>query len=247
MLIFLLIAASGLYFFSHTYILRRTRSILLPKEAAPHIYTALEGIIEKAHVPTPALYYCPDPQPNIFSVGRNALTTHIVLTRGVLETCTQEEIEALLAHEIGHITHKDIFLLTITATLATLLTWTISKALLIQDYTKEQKTHGNSLGGLLALIMTPLASAFVRFMTNSTTELKADFVAASYTRKPLALAHALEKIQLAVGANIPLLHQSIALGHLYAVFPFKENAFTSLFITHPPLSERIDRLNNMLV
>ena len=95
--------------------------------------------------------------------------------------------------------------------------------------------------------MTPLASAFVRFMTNPTTELKADFVAASYTRKPLELAHALEKIQLAINANIPLAHHSIAFAHLYVVFPFQENAFTSLFITHPPLLERIDRLKNMLV
>lgn len=237
-----------IYFLSPKIVLRMARAEPLPAHAAPEVVAILEDLSQKANIPTPALYLTPDPQPNIFTVGRNPSHATIAITRGLLEVLTAAEIRAVMAHEISHITHSEILIHSVSATITGLITAVLPVQTLTRKQTEEGSTsQGNNLGALLLLIIAPLASYIIKFVSSDKVEYKADFTGATLTREPLILAKALEKIDLAVQEEIPLLSPNPALGHLYIANPFHTKTLTNLFSTHPPMSERIARLQSMLV
>lgn len=233
-----------IYYFSPHFIINAAGGKILERNTAPELFHIVEGLAQQAQIPTPQVFMTPDPQPNIFTVGRNTHAATILVTRGLIEVLNPEELRAVVAHEIGHIAHNDILIETIAATLCSLLTWMLPKGN-IQSTTKTGV--GNSFSSLLVLFIAPIASSIIKFTTSNTAEFKADFVGASLTREPLQLAKALEKINMAVEEHIPLLHGNPALAHLFIAYPFHSQTLTTLFSTHPSLQERIDRLRSMLV
>ncbi|MFN7160340.1 MAG: M48 family metalloprotease [Candidatus Gracilibacteria bacterium] len=237
-----------IYFFSPRIVLSMARAKPFPIHAAHEIAAALEDLSRQANIPTPDLYLTPDPQPNIFSVGRNTSHASIAVTRGLVEVLSLSEIRAVMAHEIGHIAHNEILIHSISATLAGLLTAVLPVQTLTSKHSEEGSTsHGNSLGALLLLIVAPIASYVIKFVSSDKVEYKADFYGATLTREPIILARALEKIHLAVQEEIPLMSPNPALGHLYIANPFHSKTLTTLFSTHPQMEERITRLKTMLV
>lgn len=238
-----------IYFFSPQVVLSMARAKPFPAHAAPEISATLEDLARKANIPTPALYLTPDPQPNIFSVGRNMSHASVAVTRGLVEVLSPSEIRAVMAHELAHISHNEILIHSISATLAGLITAVLPVQTLTRKHSEDgsNASHGNSLGALLLLIVAPLASYVIKFVSSDKVEYKADFSGATLTREPLILARALEKIHLAVQEEIPLMSPNPALGHLYIANPFHSKTLTTLFSTHPPMEERIARLKTMLV
>ncbi len=242
---FFLILAFILNFIAYWYSDRIVLAIYGAKEIAkgknPKLHEIVEDLAKEAGIPKPRVYLINNPTPNAFATGRNPKHSAIAVTSGLLDGLEWDEIEGVIAHEIAHIKARDTLTSTVAATIAGAIAYIAHIAwygMLLED----RRRDGNIL--LLPLvILAPLAATLVQLAISRTREFKADENGSLFSKKPLSLASALEKISKFVARN-PM-RGNAATTHLFIVNPFKVDSFSKLFSTHPPVEERIKRLREL--
>lgn len=200
------------------------------------IDSMLERIAKKADIPKPPLYFVNLDVPNAFATGRNVQHAAVAVTKGLMEKLDNREIEAVLAHEIGHVKNRDTLIATMAATIAGAISW-----LAYAFYFGDERNR-NAFSYIILFLLAPLAATLIRLAISRSRELSADRTGAALSN-PLDLASALQKISAHARAH-PLRGNS-ATSHLFIVNPFSGDGLIRLFSTHPPLEQRIARLKAM--
>lgn len=231
------------YFFSDKMVLASTGARIVTEQEAPELYGVVRSLATKANLPMPRVALIPQDAPNAFATGRNPEHAVVAATEGILQILDRDELEAVFAHELGHVTNRDILLGAIAATLAGALTHVAQMAMWTGGGRRNDREGGGSgLVGILAILFAPVAAAIVQATISRQAEFRADETGAALTQHPLELASALRKLE-AASKRLPM-HGSPATAHLYIVNPFA-GGLARLFSTHPPTEERVARLEAM--
>jgi heat shock protein HtpX len=235
----------GTYFFSDKIALRMYNAQPVTREELPRAYAAVERLTAKQGLPMPKIYVLPTESPNAFATGRNPQHASVAVTRGILQLLDDEELEGVLAHELGHVKNRDILTSSIAATLAGAITMVARMgywaALFGGGGGRDRDRGGGGFSGLLMIILAPIAAALIQLAISRTREYEADATGAATTGNPYALARALQKLD-AYSKRIPM-EASPSTAHLFIVAPLLgSGGIASLFSTHPPMKERIRRL-----
>jgi heat shock protein HtpX len=226
------------YFYSDKIALRMYGAQPATREQLPRVYAVVERLTGRAGIPMPKIYVIPTESPNAFATGRNPNHASVAVTHGILALLTDDELEGVLAHELGHVRNRDILTSSIAATLAGAITILARMAFWFGG---GRRRNGGLISMLLMLILAPLAATLIQLWVSRTREYEADASGAHLTGNPYALASALEKIS-AVSKQVPLLASPNS-AHLFIVAPLLSGeTFASLFSTHPPIQKRIERL-----
>src|SRR5438309_2175175 len=232
------------YFFSDKIALAMYRAQPITREELPRAYQAVERLTQKIGIPMPKIYVIPSDSPNAFATGRNPSHASVAVTRGILELLTDEELEGVLAHELGHVNNRDILISSVAATLAGAITMLANMgkwAMIFGGYGRDRDDRGGGgLAGLLMLIVAPIAATLIQLAVSRSREYQADATGAHFTGNPYALASALQKLD-AYSRRIPM-QANPSTAHLFIIQPFMGMNFGSLFSTHPPIAKRIERL-----
>ena len=237
----------GSYFFSDKIALASSGAQPISREDGPRIYQIVERLAAKANIPVPKIYFIPTDSPNAFATGRNPSHASVAVTRGILDICDDEEIEGVLAHELGHVKNRDILTSAVVATLAgaiTLIGRMLWYAELFGGFGgggRGNDRRGGALSALAMMILAPLAATLIQLAISRSREYEADATGARITGNPQGLARALDKIDK-WAKRIPM-QVSPSMAHLYIYQPLTSGEiFSSLFSTHPPIRKRIERL-----
>src|SRR5947207_4588613 len=233
------------YFFSDKSALAMYRAQPVTREQLPLVYNVVERLTQRIGLPLPKIYLIPSPSPNAFATGRNPKHASVAVTQGILELLDDEELEGVLAHELGHVRNRDILISTVAATLAgaiTMLARSAYWASLFGGYGggRDRDRGSNPIVMLLMLILAPFAAMLIQLAVSRSREYAADETGARFTGNPYALARALQKLD-AYSKRVPLA-ASPSTAHLFIVKPYVGDLFSSLFSTHPPIPKRIERL-----
>jgi len=232
------------YFYSDKLALAMYGAKPVTREELPRAYEVVERLAGRAGIPMPKIYVIPTESPNAFATGRNPQHASVAVTHGILSLLTDEELEGVLAHELGHVRNRDILTSSIAATLAGAITILARMAFwfgAVGGGGDRRDRDGGGLGGLVMLLLAPIAAMLIQLWVSRTREYEADASGAQLTGNPYALASALEKIS-AVSRQVPLLASPNS-AHLFIVAPLLSGeTFASLFSTHPPIQKRIERL-----
>ena len=254
-LIIALFASFGSYYFSDRIVLSMTGARPVSREDDPRLYYMVEGLSIAAGLPMPAIYIIYDQGMNAFATGRNPKKGVIVFTRGLLESLNDEELKGVISHELAHIKNYDILLGTIIVVLVGIVSIiaNIMTRLLFFGGRGKRSTKGSGGGiimivvlviGVLFIIVSPVVAMIIRMAISRNREYLADSTGALISRYPPGLASALRKIS----SNSEVKTASSATAHLFISNPLGEKSrvmFKSLFNSHPPVKERIERLNEM--
>ena len=233
------------YFFSDKIALKMYRAQPVTREQMPRAYEVVERLAAKDGIPMPKIYMIPNESPNAFATGRNPQHASVALTHGILGLLTDEELEGVLAHELGHVKNRDILTSSIAATLAGAITFIARMgywASLFGGYGGRGggRERNGGLGGLLMLIVAPIAASLIQLAISRSREYEADATGAHTTGNPYALASALQKLE-DYSKRVPL-PATASTAHLFIIAPLIGGGVGSLFSTHPPTKERIRRL-----
>ena len=231
------------YFFSDKIALAMYRAQPVTREELPRAYNTVERLTQKIGIPMPKLYVIPSESPNAFATGRNPQHASVAVTHGILNLLTEEELEGVLAHELGHVNNRDILISSIAATIAGAITYVAHMgrwAMFFGGMDRDSRDRGGGIGAILMLIVAPIAAMMIQLAVSRSREYQADASGASYTGNPYALASALTKLD-AYSRRVPMA-ASPSTAHLFIVQPFLGMNFGSLFSTHPPIAKRIERL-----
>ncbi len=231
------------YFYSDKIALAVYGAQPVTREQLPRAYDVVERLTGRAGLPMPKIYVIPTESPNAFATGRNPQHASVAVTHGILSLLTDEELEGVLAHELGHVRNRDILTSSIAATLAGAITILARMAFWFGAFGggDRRDREGSGLGALVMLIVAPFAAMLIQLWVSRTREYEADATGAHLTGNPYALASALEKIS-AVSRRVPLM-ASPSSAHLFIVQPLLSGeTLMSLFSTHPPIQKRIERL-----
>jgi heat shock protein HtpX len=235
----------GTYFFSDKIALAMSGAQAVTREQAPRLYEIVGRLAAKANIPVPKIYFMPTDSPNAFATGRNPSHASVAVTRGILEICTDEEIEGVLAHELGHVKNRDILISAVAATVAGAITLVARMVYYAELFGfgggRSDGRRGGALSALAMMIVAPLAAMLIQLAISRSREYEADRTGAEITGNPQGLARALEKIER-YSKRIPL-QASPAMAHMFIIQPLTAGEmFSSLFSTHPPIRKRIERL-----
>jgi len=226
------------YFYSDKIALRMYNAQPVTREDLPRVYAVVERLTGRAGIPMPKIYVIPTESPNAFATGRNPEHASVAVTHGILALLTDDELEGVLAHELGHVRNRDILTSSIAATLAGAITILARMAFWFGG---GRRRNGGLIGMLVMLILAPLAATLIQLWVSRTREYEADASGAHLTGNPYALATALEKIS-GVSKQVPLLASPNS-AHLFIIAPLLSGqSWASLFSTHPPVQKRIERL-----
>jgi heat shock protein HtpX len=236
--------AAGMNFFSYFYsdklALSMYRAQPVTREQLPRVYQIVERILPRMALPMPRIYVIPNESPNAFATGRNPKHAAVAVTQGILNLLNDEELEGVLAHELGHVRNRDILTSSIAATLAGAITMVAHFAGMFGG-NRDSRDRGLGGGGLLMFFLAPLAATLIQLAVSRSREYEADATGAHVTGNPYALASALQKLD-AYSRRLPM-QASPSTAHLFIVAPFLSGAsFANLFSTHPPMARRIERL-----
>ncbi len=230
------------YWWSDKIVLAMTGARQVSPQEAPEIYDIVRRIATNATLPMPKVYVVDQPQPNAFATGRDPNHAAVAVTSTISTILTPRELEGVLAHELGHVQNRDTLVSAIAATLAGAISYIAQMAFWFGGR-RDDDEGGNPLVAILALIFAPLAATLIQLAISRGREFGADATGARTTNDPLALASALEKLEM-TRQRVPMdVNPSAA--HLFIVNPLSGQAFASLFSTHPPTAERIRRLRAM--
>jgi len=234
----------GSYFFSEKIALSMSGAKPISRQDNPRIYQIVERLAGKASIPAPKIYMIPTDSPNAFATGRNPHHASVAVTRGILDLCDDEEIEGVLAHELGHVKNRDILTSAIVATLAGAITF-IGRMVFWGEMFGlgggGNDREGGALSALAMMILAPLAAVLIQLAISRSREYEADSTGAHITGNPQGLARALKKID-EWSKRVPM-QVSPSMAHMYICAPLTgREMFSSLFSTHPPIKKRIERL-----
>jgi heat shock protein HtpX len=233
------------YWFSDRIAISSARAREVSPAEAPMLYRLADRLAVQYGVPRPTVYVSPDPSPNAFATGRNPKHAAIVVNQGLLQILDEEELYGVLAHEFGHVKNRDILISSVAAVLAGTIT---SIAQFGMWFGGGRDDRGQSPFGpivaLLTIILAPLAALLIQLAVSRSREYQADRTGAEVSGDPMALASALRKLERG-SQVIPSQTANPAFAHLYIVNPLRGQGWSGLFSTHPPIDERIRRLEEM--
>jgi heat shock protein HtpX len=232
------------YFFSDKIALAMYRAKPVTREELPRAYQAVERLTQRIGLPMPKIYVIPTDSPNAFATGRNPSHASVAVTQGILNLLNDEELEGVLAHELGHVRNRDILISSIAATLAGAVTYLAEMgrwAMIFGGYERNDENRGGGgLAGLLMLIVAPIAAMLIQLAVSRSREYQADATGAHFTGNPYALASALQKLDT-YSRRVPMA-ATPSTAHLFIIQPLLGMNFGNLFSTHPPIAKRIERL-----
>jgi heat shock protein HtpX len=228
------------YFFSDKIALATYRAQAVTREQLPRVYQVVERLTQKAGLPMPKIYVIPTESPNAFATGRNPQHASVAVTQGILNLLNDEELEGVLAHELGHVNNRDILISSIAATLAGAITYAARFAMFFGGGGDREDRRGGGLAALAMMILAPLAAMLIQLAVSRSREYQADETGAHLTGNPYALASALGKLD-AYSRRIPM-QASPSTAHLFIIQPLLGVNVGNLFSTHPPIAKRIERL-----
>ncbi len=214
-----------------------------PREEAPELSGRIEKMCDRADLPHPKLYIVPSKSLNAFATGRDPEHAAIALTEGIIDVLPPDELDAVIAHELTHVRNRDTLIQAVAGTLAGSLTYVgriLTFGALFFPVARIGRRGNNPLAILFLLVVGPFSAGLLRMAISRTREFAADEGAAEITGKPLALVRALEKLE-AMGEENPI-HGNPAYAPLFIVSPLSRKGLMSLFLTHPPTEDRIERL-----
>jgi len=251
--IFAILTSITSYWYSDKIVLYMTRARPVKKEDNPELYRIVENLCITAGLPLPKIYIIEEAQPNAFATGRDPEHSVVAVTRGLLEKLERVELEGVIAHELSHIKNRDMLLQTVVVVLAGMIS--IASEIFLRSLwwsgggrRKREENQLFYLLGLIAIILAPIAATLIRLAIARKREFLADASGALLTRYPEGLAKALEKI---ASDPHPMRRVSSATAHLFIANPFrgkqKTSWFAKLFMTHPPIEERIKALREMQI
>jgi heat shock protein HtpX len=249
-LVFATVMNGVAYWFSDRIALAAAQAQEVGPAEAPMLHRLAERLAVQYHVPKPRVYVSPDPSPNAFATGRSPSHAAICVNEGLLRILDEEELYGVLAHEFAHVRNRDILTSSVVAVLAGAITLIANVAqwgLMFGGYggrDDREQGAGGLIGGLLLIILAPIAAALIQLAVSRSREFEADHTGAEVSGDPMALASALRKLERATQV-IPSQTAQPAFAHLYIVNPLSGQALSNLFSTHPPLEERIRRLEAM--
>lgn len=233
------------YFYSDKIALAMYRAQPVTREQLPRAYGAVERLTQKIGIPMPKIYVIPTESPNAFATGRNPKHASVAVTHGILGLLNDEELEGVLAHELGHVNNRDILISSVAATIAGAITMLASMGRFAMIFGgmgggDREERGGGGLAGLLMLIVAPIAAALIQMAVSRSREYQADATGAHFTGNPYALASALRKLD-EYSRRVPMA-ASPSTAHLFIIQPLMGMNFANLFSTHPPIAKRIERL-----
>jgi heat shock protein HtpX len=234
------------YFFSDKIALATYRAQPVGRDDLPRVYNIVERLAQKVSLPMPKVYLIPTDSPNAFATGRNPDHASVAVTQGILGLLNDEELEGVLAHELGHVRNRDILISSIAATLAGAITYLASIARWGMIFggmrgERDDRGGGSGIAAIAMIILAPFAAMLIQLAVSRSREYGADDTGAHWTGNPYALASALAKIE-AYSKRLPLV-ASPSTAHLFIIAPFLGGmSFGNLFSTHPPTAKRIERL-----
>ena len=236
------------YWFSDRIAIAMAHAQEVSQDEAPRLHAIADELALRYGVPKPRVYLSPDPTPNAFATGRNPSHAAIVVNQGLLELLNDRELTGVLAHELGHVTNRDILISSVVAVLAGAITMIANLAQWSLWFGGSDRDRGASpfglIGVLLTVVLAPLAATLVQLAVSRSREYEADATGARVSGDPNALASALAKLEQ-VNKRVASPVAQPAFAHLYIVNPLSAGGVASLFSTHPPVEERIRRLEAM--
>lgn len=236
------------YWFSDRIVLAMYRAQPIDEAQSPRVYSMVRRLATRAGIPMPRVYLIPSETPNAFATGRNPQHAAVAVTEGILRLLDEDELEGVLAHELAHVTNRDVLISTLAATLAGAITYLAHMAQWAAFFggRSDDEEHGsNPIAMLLMAVLAPLAAMLVQMAVSRSREFHADATGARVAGKTWGLAKALEKLHMA--QHVVPMDANPATAHLFIVNPLSGRAMMNLFSKHPPLEERIARLRAMRI
>jgi len=232
------------YWFSDKIVLAMYRAKPVTETDAPQLFALVRRNAQQAGLPMPRVYIIPTASLNAFATGRNPKHAAVAFTDGIIKNLSEDELEGVLAHELAHVKNRDILTQSVAATIAgaiSMLAFMARWGAIFGGYGGRDRNSGGGIIGLLAMaIVAPIAAMFIQMAISRSREYAADATGAKISGKPLALAGALRKLQVA-SQRRPL-NANQATAHMFIVNPLSGRSMMRLFSTHPPIEERIARL-----
>lgn len=246
-LVFAALMNFGSYWFSDRIVIRMYGGQEIREQDDPELYAIVKALAQQNQMPMPRLFLIPSESPNAFATGRNPEHAAVAVTAGIRRLLTRRELQGVLAHELAHVTNRDILISSIAATLAgaiMMLARMAQWAMIFGGGRRDDREEGGgALGLLVTMILAPLAAMLIQMAISRSREFQADDTGARLVRDPEALASALRKI--AGGSAAVPLDASPQTAHMFIVNPLRASTLQNLFSTHPPLEERIERLQRV--
>ncbi len=234
------------YWFSDKIVLRMYRAQEVTEAEAPELYRVVRMLSQKAQIPMPKVYIMEEDQPNAFATGRNPQHAAVAVTTGIMRILNHDELAGVIGHELSHITHRDILISTIAATIAGAISYLAQMAqwaAIFGGHRGNDDEGGSPLAALVMMIVGPIAALIVQMAISRSREYLADEGGARLAGNPRLLANALRKLNYA-SQKIPM-DANPATSHMFIVNPLTGGGLLKLFSTHPPIEERIARLEEM--
>lgn len=239
----------GSYWYSDKIVLSMYQARELDPSDAPALHAMVEELSARAGIPKPRVCVIPETAPNAFATGRDPEHGVVAVTEGLMRILSPEELRGVVAHEIGHIANRDILIQTVAGVMASAI---VSIANIMQftaifggsRSSEEGGGGGSMLGGIMMALLAPLAASIIQMAISRSREYLADDIGAHISGQPLALAGALAKLQ-SYSQQIPMTRGNASTAEMFIVAPLFGGGMASLFSTHPPIEERIARLQQM--
>jgi heat shock protein HtpX len=230
------------YFFSDKIVLKMYRAQEVTETEAPVLYRIVRRLSQKAGMPMPKVYIIPDESPNAFATGRNPKHAAVAATQGIMRILTEDELAGVMAHELAHVRHRDILIGTVAATIAGAISYLAHMAMFFGGRHDDDE-GGSPVAALIMMIVAPIAAMLIQMAISRSREYGADAGGAQLLGNPRALASALRKLHS--GSQAIPMHATPATSHMMIVNPLSGGSMLKLFSTHPPVEERIARLEAM--
>jgi heat shock protein HtpX len=239
------------YFFSDKIVLKMYGARQVTQIEAPVLYSIVSDLVMRAKMPMPKVYIIDNPAPNAFATGRNPDHAAVAATTGILQLLSREELTGVMAHELAHVKHRDILIGSIAAVvagaismMANMAQWGMMMGGFGRSNDREEDEGGSAVGGIAMMILAPIAAMLIQMAISRSREYLADEGGAWLCGNPMWLANALRKLH--AGAQAIPMNANPATAHMFIVSPLTGGGVLSLFSTHPPMEERVARLEAMV-